>query len=440
LQRIALEVEALPEVASVRIWRSNVDYWTRQTWGCHENYLTKRAVGELAKDLVPFLVTRVVYAGAGGWNPNHYGLEFSLSPRLQLFTNTISGHTTSQRPIINTRDESHSGEGYHRVHLICRDSLHSQLGDLLSIGITRLVVRLADLGLNPGRHVQIAHPVRVLHTICADPACAAEIKTTGGERLTAIDIQRRYLDEVRTHADRLPDWSLEVADLLEDVLDRLQTDPRSLAGELDWPTKLVLFEARSDTNQITSWNRAVATLGEVTSDGPRPLTLRPRFLRDLVTQGHINQEKRDAVEAAIKSSGGWAGVRKLDTIKHEVLKADVLFGDYAQRLFDRFAHGKPFRACLPAAVAQAMTHPPHNTRAAVRGRLITEMAGTDECYCDWAWVRAPDRTMRLDDPFQLVESEWQPHGDGDPQRENLDIPSFLRIRQMARDARARRER
>ncbi|MCZ6889143.1 MAG: proteasome accessory factor PafA2 family protein, partial [Gammaproteobacteria bacterium] len=129
LQRIALEVEALPEVASVRIWRSNVDYWTRQTWGCHENYLTKRAVGELAKDLVPFLVTRVVYAGAGGWNPNHYGLEFSLSPRLQLFTNTISGHTTSQRPIINTRDESHSGEGYHRVHLICRDSLHSQLGD-----------------------------------------------------------------------------------------------------------------------------------------------------------------------------------------------------------------------------------------------------------------------------------------------------------------------
>ncbi len=50
--------------------RNNVDLSGGETtWACHESYLHTRPACELRTQLIPHLVTRIVYTGAGGFNP-----------------------------------------------------------------------------------------------------------------------------------------------------------------------------------------------------------------------------------------------------------------------------------------------------------------------------------------------------------------------------------
>ena len=51
------------------------------TWGCHENYAHQADPQHLPKELVPHLVSRIIYTGAGGFNNRSPGVEFMLSPR-----------------------------------------------------------------------------------------------------------------------------------------------------------------------------------------------------------------------------------------------------------------------------------------------------------------------------------------------------------------------
>ena len=76
------------------------------TYGCHENYLMERHVDfrQLASQLIPFFVTRQVFAGAGKIKPSHRGY-YAISQRAEHIREEISIGTTTARGIINTRDE-----------------------------------------------------------------------------------------------------------------------------------------------------------------------------------------------------------------------------------------------------------------------------------------------------------------------------------------------
>ncbi len=63
-------------------YRVNVDYdGNGATWGCHESYMHRMSQALMPAQLIPHLVTRMVYSGAGGFNPFSSGLAFTLSPR-----------------------------------------------------------------------------------------------------------------------------------------------------------------------------------------------------------------------------------------------------------------------------------------------------------------------------------------------------------------------
>ena len=237
--RVARQVERHRRIAQVRVWRGNVEYLTGLSWGCHENYLTQQTSRALAPDLLPHLVSRVIYGGAGGWSTRDH-TRFSLSPRLELFDFVESADTMHARGLINTRDEPHA-KAHRRLHLICRDSVTSQLADLLSIGMTRLIVALADMNLHPARGLRLEDEVAALHTVCADTSCRARLRTELGA-ITAIEIQRGYLEQIDAQRHRLPTWSGEIARMCAAVLDDMADDPRLLCGKLDWPTKLAIFE------------------------------------------------------------------------------------------------------------------------------------------------------------------------------------------------------
>ncbi len=67
-----------------------------------------RVVPALAEGLIPFFVTRQIFAGAGKVLQTPRGFHYCLSQRAQHICQEISGATTSSRSIINTRDEPHA--------------------------------------------------------------------------------------------------------------------------------------------------------------------------------------------------------------------------------------------------------------------------------------------------------------------------------------------
>jgi proteasome accessory factor A len=84
--------------AAIMSFRCNVDYGgSHSTWGCHESYMHRIFQEALQPQIVPHLVTRQIYTGAGGFNPFSAGLEFTLSPRMTHFRRLVTESSTTGR-------------------------------------------------------------------------------------------------------------------------------------------------------------------------------------------------------------------------------------------------------------------------------------------------------------------------------------------------------
>src|SRR5207249_6725742 len=88
-----------------RIYKNNTDYHGA-SYGTHECYLMRRDVpaDTLIQGLLPFFVTRQLFAGAGkvGAGTIH-DPGFHLSQRADYFAVDASVDTLHNRPIVNTR-------------------------------------------------------------------------------------------------------------------------------------------------------------------------------------------------------------------------------------------------------------------------------------------------------------------------------------------------
>jgi proteasome accessory factor A len=65
-------------------------------------------LGHYAEVLIPFLVSRQIYAGAGKVLQTARGATYSIAQRAEHIWEGVSSATTRSRPIINTRDEPHA--------------------------------------------------------------------------------------------------------------------------------------------------------------------------------------------------------------------------------------------------------------------------------------------------------------------------------------------
>ena len=130
----------------VYLFKNNTDS-AGNSYGCHENYLVERD-GDFAKFtdvLIPFLVTRQVYAGAGKVLQTARGAMYCVSQRAEHIWEGVSSATTRSRPIINTRDEPHAdAERFRRLHVIVGDSNMSEYTTFLKIGTTSIMLRMLE--------------------------------------------------------------------------------------------------------------------------------------------------------------------------------------------------------------------------------------------------------------------------------------------------------
>jgi proteasome accessory factor A len=130
----------------IYLFRNNTDS-AGNSYGCHENYLTSRSdeLVRYSEVLIPFLVTRQIYAGAGKVLQTARGAQFSVSQRAEHIWEGVSSATTRSRPIINTRDEPHAdSDRFRRLHVIVGDSNMSEYATFLKVGACSLVLRMLE--------------------------------------------------------------------------------------------------------------------------------------------------------------------------------------------------------------------------------------------------------------------------------------------------------
>ena len=343
---------------SVLAFKNNTDT-VGNSYGCHENYLARRDVALecLAAGLIPFLVTRQVFAGAGKVLQTTSGSQFCLSQRAQHICQEVSGGTTSSRAIINTRDEALADpHRYRRLHLILGDSNMSEVATYLKVGTTALVIDMIEDGCLNGDY-SLHGSVAALRTISRDPTLRARVKLKDGRVLTALEIQSEYLERAIRYAqsagcdperrDILARWTR--------AIERLEREPLLLDREVDWAIKLRWMTRLMDRSGL-SWN------------DPR--------------------------------------VSLLDLQYHD-MRADRSVYHHLASL------GMVERITDDAAVERAMTTPPQTTRARLRGECIRRLRLSGKDYrADWGSLKvlgeeAPTPTFHWRDPLQAHDEDTE---------------------------------
>ncbi len=333
----------------IRIFRNNTDF-SGNSYGSHENYLVAR-VGEfqpVADALLPFLVTRQIFAGAGKVLQTARGAVYVLSQRAEHIWEGVSSATTRSRPVINSRDEPHAdAERFRRLHVIVGDSNMSDFATWLRMATCDLVIRLIEEGGELDVPM-LESATRAIREVSRDLTGRGPVRLTDGSDIPALEIQRRYLESVERfvlarHGDDAA--ALEVLSEWRRVLETLDRDPMELARELDWVAKLQLIEA---------------------------------------------YRSRHAVELDDPSVG------MLDLAYHDISPVTGLH----QRLEKS---GRVVRLADEDAVAAAMTDPPATTRAALRGRfLAAARAAERDVTVDWVHLKVNGevpQTVMCKDPL-----------------------------------------
>ena len=125
--------QKLPPGCEVRLYKNNTDF-AGHSYGCHDNYLMIRDIAwdRVVAGILPFLVTRQIFAGAGKMGVEAESGQsdpgvYQISQRADFFSVVVSIDTMNRRPLINTRDEPHvDASRYRRFHVILGDSNMSQ--------------------------------------------------------------------------------------------------------------------------------------------------------------------------------------------------------------------------------------------------------------------------------------------------------------------------
>ena len=179
----------------IYVFKNNTDS-AGNSYGCHENYLVSRHKDfhRTVDILIPFLVTRQIFLGAGKLVQTPRGTTYSLAQRADHIWEGVSSATTRSRPIINTRDEPHADpEKYRRLHVIVGDANMSELTNYLKVGTTAIALSMLEDDFID-RDLTLDNPVQAFRAISRDLACRTPVRMKDGRAMTAVAIQREFLE------------------------------------------------------------------------------------------------------------------------------------------------------------------------------------------------------------------------------------------------------
>src|SRR6195256_3001809 len=239
----------------VFLFKNNTDS-AGNSYGCHENYLVERDgdFGKFTDVLIPFLVSRQIYAGAGKVLQTARGAMYCIAQRAEHIWEGVSSATTRSRPIINPRDEPHAdAERFRRLHVIVGDSNMSEYTTFLKVGATSILLRMLEEDASPWRDLTLENPIRAIREISHDTSCKRRVRLANGREASAIDIQTEYLSRAKRYQETkglspLEDQALH---MWEHCMTMIEDDPLKLEREIDWVIKYRLLEAYREKHQLT---------------------------------------------------------------------------------------------------------------------------------------------------------------------------------------------
>lgn len=218
------------------------------SYGYHENYLLSKDVSihGLIEAVIPFLITRQIFCGAGkvGSENGREKTRYQLSQRADFFETMAEINTMVRRPLFNTRNEPHADpEKWLRLHVIPADSNMSQVSTFLKVGTLALVLRMMEEGAL-GDVPRVRNPVESYGAISHDLTVKKKVAMDDGTAMTAVEIQRVYLNAAKTYAkdNELPGSFPQVMTRWEESLDALEADPMGLSRTADWAIKYRMIE------------------------------------------------------------------------------------------------------------------------------------------------------------------------------------------------------
>ncbi len=365
----------------VSFYNNSVDHYGGHTFGCHENYSLRNPVAFHAggyEALVPFLVTRQLFAGAGRVGGHRLvpsaqrrasasstsparsyrvrrdrTVRYQLSQRADHISHVYSPRVRFNRALISPKVEAAIDENdWRRLHLLFGEANMSQMATVLKVGTTALALDLVEEGHVPQR-LRIANPIAALHAISrsASPQCV--ITLADGTRITALEVQRWYLElAARCYAGRSDECDL-VLRAWARVLDDLETPGADLTDRLDWAAKRHVLEL------------------------------------------YLHETGRNWRDGALHS---------IDLEYHNIDPAHGLFFALEQS-------GAVMRVVDDEAICQALRQPPPHTRAQLRGTIVQRLAWSSGARAggyriEWGCIRvAPGCRIWCSDPLRAYTAE-----------------------------------
>jgi proteasome accessory factor A len=305
LEQLLVSAEARLREEGIRgviyLFKNNTDS-AGNSYGCHENYLTSRRddFAHYAEVLIPFFVSRQIYAGAGKVLQTARGAMYCIAQRAEHIWEGVSSATTRSRPIINTRDEPHAdAERYRRLHVIVGDSNMSEYATFLKVGATSILLRMLEDPSFVLRDMTLENPIRAIREISHDLTCKRTVRLANGREASALDIQTEYLERAKRYAEAkgLSPLEEKALGMWEYCLTGLESDPFKLDREVDWVIKHKLIESYSDRHDLPLSHPKVALIDLQYHDVNRDRGLFYRLQRrDLVDRMTTDEAIDDAVE------------------------------------------------------------------------------------------------------------------------------------------------
>ena len=215
------------------------------TVGCHENYLVDR-VSYLENQhlILPYMILRQVFVGAGGFVEGKY----LVSPRT-IFPKKLFSETSTDYPIMSTRDEPHTDARYTRAHIVNGEGARSEYTTWLKHSITSYVLKAIEQGYLK-KAPEIDLPLESNKTIALNLEGDWLVPLTGGESMSVIDyLNIYYLAPIEELFRDTPISSDDEKALREFrwVLDKLDCGLiESLDGSIEWVIKKRLTENALD--------------------------------------------------------------------------------------------------------------------------------------------------------------------------------------------------
>ena len=337
----------------IYLFKNNTDS-AGNSYGCHENYLTSRRddFGHYAEVLIPFFVSRQIFAGAGKVLQTARGPMYCISQRAEHIWEGVSSATTRSRPIINTRDEPHAdAERFRRLHVIVGDSNMSEYATFLKVGTTSILLRMLEDPSVVLRDMALDNPIRAIREISHDVTCKRRVRLQNGREVSALEIQGEYLNRAIRYNEQKGFSPLEqqALQMWEHVITQLENDPLKLDRECDWVIKHQLIESYREKHGIPLSHPKVALM---------------------------------------------------DLQYHDVSRARGLF-------YKMQARGMVERLCTDAEIELACEQPPQTTRAKLRGEFIKRAKEKRRDFTvDWVHLKLNDQTQATvlcKDPFRFED-------------------------------------